>query len=281
MSWRIPTSLRPLFTSVFLHLQPSAAADSRYPLEAYESFGQLFCRTLKDRAREVMDLAPLAMVSPCDCTVSVAGVVSGDRVPQVKGATYSLKAFLGVTPQARENHKLMYCVLHLAPHHYHHFHAPCNFSQTVRRHMHGECLPVFRSFLSRFNDIFSVQERVVLSGSWAGGSLHLGAVAACNVGNIRLEKEPDLTTNQDRVVLRHLGGDVEIKTFRDKPLDFEVGAHVGEFRLGSTIVLVFEAPQDFEFSVAAGDKIVAGSRLGGVGPPVVAKDAESRKFLHY
>ncbi|CDJ41049.1 phosphatidylserine decarboxylase proenzyme, putative [Eimeria tenella] len=43
-------------------MSPSAAADSRYPLEAYESFGQLFCRTLRDRAREVMDLSPLAMV---------------------------------------------------------------------------------------------------------------------------------------------------------------------------------------------------------------------------
>ncbi|CDI84158.1 phosphatidylserine decarboxylase proenzyme, putative [Eimeria acervulina] len=137
----------------------------------------------------------------------------------------------------------MYCVLHLAPHHYHHFHAPCDFTQT---------------------DIFSVQERVILSGTWIGGGLHVAAVAACNVGDIRLEKEPDLRTNQDRVVLRHLGGDVDIRTYR-----------------GSTIVLVFEAPHDFEFSVAAGDKIRAGSRLGGVGPPVVAKDESSRKFIHY
>ena len=43
-------------------LQPDAARDSRYPLEAYESFGQLFCRTLRDRAREIKDLAPYAMV---------------------------------------------------------------------------------------------------------------------------------------------------------------------------------------------------------------------------
>ncbi|CDJ59206.1 phosphatidylserine decarboxylase proenzyme, putative [Eimeria maxima] len=181
MAWRIPVSLRPLLMSIFLHLQPAAAADSRYPLEAYESFGDLFCRTLRDKAREIMDLSPFAMVSPCDCTVSILGTVEGDRVPQVKGATYSLKGFL------------------------------------VRRHMHGECLPVFRSFLAKFNDIFSVQERIILSGSWIGGGLHIAAVAACNVGNIRLEKEPDLRTNQDRVVLRHLGGDVDIRTYLGKP----------------------------------------------------------------
>ncbi|KAL8269287.1 hypothetical protein Esti_006777 [Eimeria stiedai] len=159
--------------------------------------------------------------------------------------------------------QLMYCVLHLAPHHYHHFHAPCDFSQTIRRHMHGECLPVFRSFLAKFNDIFNVQERVVLSGSWIGGCLHLAAVAACN----------DLRTNRDRVVLRHLGGDIDIRTFRDKPLQFDVGSHVGEFRLGSTIVLVFEAPRDFEFCVKPGQRILAGSRLGGVGPEQAAATA--------
>ncbi|CDJ44782.1 hypothetical protein ETH_00039810, partial [Eimeria tenella] len=130
-------------------------------------------------------------------------------------------------------------------------------------------------------DIFSVQERVVLSGCWKGGDLHIAAVAACNVGDIRLDREPDLRTNQDRVVLRHLGGDVDIRTYRDKPLHFDVGSHVGEFRLGSTIVLVFEAPKDFEFSVKAGDRIKAGYRLGGVGPPLVAADEKSRKFIHY
>ncbi|KAL8454462.1 hypothetical protein Emed_000183 [Eimeria media] len=141
--------------------------------------------------------------------------------------------------------------------------------------MHGECLPVFRSFLAKFNDIFNVQERVVLSGSWIGGCLHLAAVAACNVGDIRLEKEPDLRTNRDRVVLRHLGGDIDIRTFRDKPLQFGVGSHVGEFRLGSTIVLVFEAPQDFEFCVKPGQRILAGSRLGGVGPVKAAAAAHA------
>lgn len=42
------------------------------------------------------------------------------------------------------------------------------------------------------------------------------------------------------------------------------GDHMGLFHLGSTIVLVFEAPQSFEFCVQAGDRIHFGQPLGKV-----------------
>lgn len=53
----------------------------------------------------------------------------------------------------------------------------------------------------------------------------------------------------------------------DHPLEtqWSMGQEVGEFRMGSTVVLLFEAPKEFTFDVNVGQTIQMGQALGRIG----------------
>eukprot|EP00920_Eleutheroschizon_duboscqi_P015428 GHVT01035608.1.p1 GENE.GHVT01035608.1~~GHVT01035608.1.p1 ORF type:complete len:287 (-),score=59.49 GHVT01035608.1:633-1493(-) len=266
METSIPKTIRRPFYRTMAWLGGIRLHEIRYPLDAYHCLAHFFARTLVVGARPIQDASPNSVISPTDSEVVNIGDVTGPRLPQIKGATYNLRSFLGVDPWEARKPQLKFCVLYLAPHDYHHFHSPCQFEVHSRRHFSGELLPVFKGFARWLNDLFSLNERIVLSGRWRHGEFHLGAVGAYNVGNIRLTEEPALRTNRMRTQLFHLGGDVDLRKYCGRTA--MTGQHLGEFRLGSTVVLIFEAPEDFRWNVKVGDRVFVGQRLGGTSAAV-------------
>lgn len=261
----LPVSLRAPIFRVFAWAYGADLGEVRYPLDSFHTFNDFFARALRDGARPIEDV-PHGMVSPVDAEVLASGTIcaSNARVEQVKGATYSVPAFLGVDPVEKKTDPtsvVHYIVLYLSPGNYHRIHAPCTVSFTNGRHFAGELLPLRSKLLRIINDIFSVNERVVLSGRWEYGQMHLVAVAAANVGNIFLDFDARLKTNRMRDITVHCGGDVSSKLY-PKGVHLSPGDPVGGFRLGSTVVLIFEAPERFQWKVAEGDTIRVGQPLG-------------------
>lgn len=94
-------------------------------------------------------------------------------------------------------------------------------------------------------------------------------VGATNVGSIKINFDKDLRTNVRQH--RELGGTYSEATYSTaskilggQPLI--AGEEMGGFLLGSTIVLVFEAPAEFDFVCQPGQKIKVGERLGDTTP---------------
>lgn len=263
----LPVALRSPLYRLFAWKYSVDLEDVRYPLDSFRTFNDFFCRALRDGARPVAELSQ-GLVSPVDGQVLRSGVIHNEkaRVEQVKGATYSVSSFLGLDPvemKSSATSTVRYVVLYLPVGAYHRIHAPCEVRFTQGRHFAGELLPLRSSVLRRLDDVFSVNERVVLSGHWHHGQLHLAAVAAANVGSIFLDFDAKLKTNRLRDVAVHCGGDVSSKMYPDG-VQLAAGGPVGGFRLGSTVVLVFEAPPGFQWKVAEGEAVRVGQPLGEV-----------------
>eukprot|EP00403_Amphidinium_massartii_P017230 CAMPEP_0178419826 /NCGR_PEP_ID=MMETSP0689_2-20121128/25812_1 /TAXON_ID=160604 /ORGANISM="Amphidinium massartii, Strain CS-259" /LENGTH=347 /DNA_ID=CAMNT_0020041279 /DNA_START=1 /DNA_END=1039 /DNA_ORIENTATION=+ len=257
---RLPTKLRAPMFRMFAAVTNADLEEVRYPLDSYQTFGDFFARALKDGARPVADV-PLGVVSPVDAVVQSMGSIDGpgSRIEQVKGSTFSVAAFLGIDPTetSASESTLQYVVLYLSPGMYHRIHAPSQVTFTQGRHFCGELLPVRANILRLVDDIFAINERVVLSGSWKYGQIHLTAVGAANVGNIWLDFDDKLRTNKMRDIPVYLGGDIASRKF-PREVNLSPGDLVGGFRLGSSVVLIIDTPKNFRWSKQPGETIKMG-----------------------
>ncbi|KAF9175125.1 phosphatidylserine decarboxylase 1 [Mortierella sp. AD011] len=227
-----------------------------------------------------------------------ANVVDDEEFAQVNGIDYTLDSLLGYDKQSSMEHKkhdlkgnvvpdeeankqsksssnhgdlrlrpgnaLFFCVIYLAPGDYHRFHSPTNWVAETRRHFSGELYSVSPWMVKQLQNLFILNERVVLLGKWRHGFFSMVPVGATNVGSIVLNFDKELRTNQREDRNRRGYGELSYggisRLLNGKPL--RVGEEMGGFKLGSTVVLVFEAPKNFKFEIEAGQWVKMGQPLG-------------------
>ncbi|XP_062360708.1 phosphatidylserine decarboxylase proenzyme, mitochondrial isoform X3 [Cinclus cinclus] len=241
----LPTWLRKPVYSLYIwtfgvNMKEAAVED----LHHYRNLSEFFRRKLKPQARPVCCVH--SVISPSDGKILNFGQVKNCEVEQVKGVTYSLESFLGPRISTEEMHfsqaptgnsfqqqlvtkegnELYHCVIYLAPGDYHCFHSPTDWTVSHRR--------------------------------------HFPAVGATNVGSIRIYFDQDLHTNSPSYSKGSYNDFSFISNNNKEGIPMRKGEHLGEFNLGSTIVLIFEAPKDFKFNLKAGQKIRFGEALGSL-----------------
>jgi len=162
---------------------------------------------------------------------------------------------------------LFFTVIYLAPGDYHRFHSPTAWVVEKRRHFVGELFSVSPYMAKRLQNLFVLNERVALLGRWKYGFFGMVPVGATNVGSIKINFDQDLRTNvrgrpPPPGTYHEAVYSAASTVLNGQPLT--PAQEMGGFCLGSTIVLVFEAPKTFNFSVQAGQKIKVGEKLGDV-----------------
>ncbi|KAE8149434.1 phosphatidylserine decarboxylase-domain-containing protein [Aspergillus avenaceus] len=172
-------------------------------------------------------------------------------------------------PKPKSNNALYYVVIYLAPGDYHRFHSPVSWVVESRRHFAGELFSVSPYLQRHLPGLFTLNERVVLLGRWRWGFFSYTPVGATNVGSIKVNFDSELRTNSlttdtaaDMAAAlaakrgEQYPGFVEAtylhasRTLGGHPL--QRGEEMGGFQLGSSIVLVFEAPMGTRKSFDAG-----------------------------
>ncbi|MCJ1261534.1 phosphatidylserine decarboxylase 1 [Lobaria immixta] len=178
---------------------------------------------------------------------------------------------------------LYYLVIYLAPGDYHRFHSPTSWVAEKRRHFAGELYSVSPYLQRMLPGLFTLNERVVLLGRWRWGFFSFTPVGATNVGSIKINFDAELRTNSlttDTAADRA----AEEAALRGEPYSgfaeatyaqaskvlgghaLRRGEEMGGFQLGSSIVLVFEAPEKggWRWGVEKGQKVKVGEAVGWV-----------------
>lgn len=172
-----------------------------------------------------------------------------------------------------EGGNLYYCVIYLRPKDYHRVHSAAEWDVEKRRHFPGSLFPVNKIATTYIPELFALNERVALLGSWEHGFFSSTAVGAFNVGSITTSYEPgfrtnrllrNVTTSTENIryfSLKGLGSYFEEKVY-DESIPVKKGDEQFIFNAGSTVVLVFEAPSSFKFTVGAEEEVKMGVKMG-------------------
>jgi phosphatidylserine decarboxylase len=256
----VPAALRSLAYRAFARAVGANLDEVELDLASYPSLGDFFARKLRPGAR-VLDPASNAILSPCDGVVAARGTADAGEMVQAKGRNYQLAELVADAELAARLTGGAYTTIYLSPRDYHRVHTPVDAEVLGYDYLPGALWPVNPRVAARRNALLARNERVVFRlNAGALGHVALVMVGASGVGSIRLADALSGTTGQV----------VESGSWRSahEPRRVELsgvtlgrGDELGAFRLGSTVVLMFE-PGKAALTGEVGEAVQFGQRIG-------------------
>lgn len=194
----------------------------------YASFNEFFTREIKS---ELRPLSTNHLISPVDGAISQLGKINIDQIFQAKGKSFTISALLGGDSILAEQFKSgIFATLYLSPKDYHRIHMPCTGRLQKMIYVPGDLYSVNPLTARSIDKLFARNERVVCVFEGERGPFVMVLVGATVVGSMK--------TIWHGVVNQPRPSGVQTWKYNGDLL-LEKGEEMGQFLLGSTVVMLF------------------------------------------
>lgn len=210
-----------------IHLEEALKID---PYE-YANFNELFTRRLKPERRPIAS-GIHDLVSPADGQISQMGRIEQGQIFQAKNHYFSVQSLLGNNLQEAALFKEgSFLTLYLAPADYHRVHMPLDGHLSQMIYIPGTLFSVNGKTANCTPNLFARNERVVTLFDTSIGRVAVILVGAMIVGSIETVWAGTITPPRKQ--------SVQCWNY-DSPIYLKRGEEIGHFKLGSTVILLFE-----------------------------------------
>jgi len=215
--------------------------EAELPLSQYRSLGLFFVRRLKKGARTIQSW----IIHPVDAFLTEWGQILEGKLVQAKLKKFGLSSLLAFDKNWTLFENGHFFTYYLCPTDYHRVHSPVTGVITRVVHVPGHLWPVNEVSVSRVDNLFSLNERVIVFIKTEIGNVAVVLVGATNVGKISLVFDKSVVTNQLSLLnFKNWFGQYDEKDILRKSyepgLPIKCGDELGVFNMGSTVILLLD-----------------------------------------
>lgn len=224
-------------------------------IEDYTCFNDFFIRNLKPECRPI---ATDGIISPVDGRVSEIGTIKDGQLLQAKGRYYSVRELLASDESiSSQFNSGCFTTIYLSPKDYHRIHMPVTGTLQEMIYVPGKLFSVQPLTARVVPNLFAKNERLVVLFKTKVGLMAMVLVGAAIVGSIGTQWHGDIRRAR-RIKRTEYSTDISIA------MVLERAAHMGYFKLGSTVILLFANKNLMQWrkDIIAGQSICFGEALG-------------------
>ncbi|XZQ55091.1 MAG: archaetidylserine decarboxylase [Arsenophonus sp.] len=204
---------------------------------AYSTFNDFFTRQLKENIRPIVT-GRNKLAIPADGVISQLGLIMNDQILQAKGYYYSLVTLLaGNYILADKFRNGLFITTYISPRDYHRVHMPCDGLLTEMIHVPGDLFPVNLLNAKNIPNLFTRNERVICIFDTPVKQMAQILIGATIVGSIETSWSSCFNKTNKEIINRW----TYPKKDKAGAVYLKKGEEMGKFKLGSTVINLFQS----------------------------------------